>query len=45
MPAINLGVKAPFEVPDDSFMVLELRKGELDGVSGTVQYPAEFNLD
>ncbi|MBI2909680.1 MAG: N-acetyltransferase [Chloroflexi bacterium] len=36
------GLKAPFEVPDEAFMVLELEPGALDGVSGMVRYPAAF---
>jgi predicted N-acetyltransferase YhbS len=29
-------------VPDDSFMALELESGSLTGISGTVIYPKEF---
>jgi predicted N-acetyltransferase YhbS len=32
-----------FEVPDAAFLVLELEKGALDLVSGTVKYPEEFD--
>ncbi len=40
--ASRFGVQAPFPVPDEVFMVLELKPGALTGVSGTVQYPAYF---
>jgi len=36
------GIKAPFDVPDESFMALELQEGSLDGVSGTVVYNRAF---
>lgn len=42
-PAIQWQIKAPFEVPEDNFMALELRPGALQTVSGTVQYPDAFN--
>ncbi|TYP54234.1 GNAT family N-acetyltransferase [Thermosediminibacter litoriperuensis] len=41
-PASIWGIKAPFDVPDESFMALELESGSLDGVSGVVVYPKEF---
>lgn len=40
--ASRWGIKAPFDVPDDTFMALELTKGALDNVSGVVEYPSEF---
>ncbi|MEW9674115.1 GNAT family N-acetyltransferase [Ammoniphilus sp. 3BR4] len=36
------GIKAPFEVPEDVFMALELRENTLDHVSGVVEYPSVF---
>ncbi|KAB7705641.1 GNAT family N-acetyltransferase [Bacillus aerolatus] len=36
------GIKAPFEVPEEAFMVLELRKNTLNNVSGVVEYPSVF---
>ncbi|MCK4911746.1 MAG: N-acetyltransferase [Thermodesulfovibrionales bacterium] len=42
-PASLYGINAPFEVPDEAFMALELTKDGLDRVSGTVVYPEEFN--
>ncbi len=36
------GIKAPFDVPAEAFMALELEAGALDGVAGTVVYGKEF---
>ncbi|MFD1064899.1 GNAT family N-acetyltransferase [Oceanobacillus locisalsi] len=36
-------IKAPFEVPDEAFMALELKKGALNQVSGVVQYSDAFS--
>ncbi|WP_372642078.1 GNAT family N-acetyltransferase [Ancylomarina sp.] len=41
-PASQFQILCPFEVPDASFMAMELKKGSLDGVSGCVVYPKEF---
>lgn len=35
-------IKAPFEVPDEVFMVMELRENTLQGVEGIVQYSSAF---
>ena len=42
-PASKWDIKAPFEVPDEAFLALELNDGALKDVSGTVEYPEEFN--
>jgi putative acetyltransferase len=42
-PASNWDIKAPFDVPDEAFLALELKDGALMDVSGTVEYPEEFN--
>lgn len=42
IPASNYGIKAPFEVPDEAFMALELVSNGLESVSGTVVYAKEF---
>ena len=42
-PASLYNIKAPFEVPDEAFMALALSHDGLDGISGTVVYPDEFN--
>lgn len=41
-PASRFGIRCPFSVPDAAFMVLGLRPGALNGVQGTVAYPAAF---
>lgn len=41
-PASNWGIKAPYEVPDNSFMALELERNSLREAAGTVEYPKEF---
>lgn len=38
----NNKITAPFEVPEEAFMVLELQEGSLASVRGVVQYPPEF---
>jgi len=38
------GLEAPFEVPDEAFLVLELTPGALDGIAGVVKYPPPFNI-
>jgi putative acetyltransferase len=42
VPAKPLGIRAPFEVPDEAFFALELQPGALRGVAGVVEYPPEF---
>ncbi len=37
------GLEAPFQVPDEAFMALELTAGSLDGISGMVRYPPAFD--
>jgi len=41
--ADKYGIKLPFEVPKENCMVIELVKNGLNGVSGMVEYPKEFN--
>ncbi|MEK3745659.1 N-acetyltransferase [Brevibacillus sp. FSL K6-0770] len=41
-PASQWDIRAPFEVPDEAFMALELVPGGLDGVHGTVRYSPAF---
>lgn len=43
-PASKFDIHAPFEVPDDAFLIKPLAPNGLDGIHGTVQYPAAFNL-
>jgi putative acetyltransferase len=41
-PAGARGLEAPFPVPDEAFMVLELQAGALTGTPGMVCYPPAF---
>ena len=43
VPAIGKGMRSPFSVPDETFMVLELVAGALTGISGMVKYSSPFN--
>lgn len=42
-PAINLGIKAPFEVPNENFMAIDLT-GENTKIDGIVSYAKEFGI-
>lgn len=42
-PSSQFGIKAPFPVPDEVFMALELKKGSLTGLKGKIEYPPAFN--
>mgnify|MGYP003585490927 CR=1 FL=1 len=42
VPAEKWNIKAPFNVPSEAFMALELIPGKLDNVSGIVEYAKEF---
>jgi len=42
VPAREKGLEAPFPVPDEAFMVLELAPKALAGIKGTATYPPEF---
>jgi putative acetyltransferase len=42
-PAGQRELKLPFDAPDGAFMVFEILPHGLDGISGTVVYPPEFN--
>lgn len=42
-PAAKWGVRAPFDAPNEAFMAKELHEGGLQGVSGIVRYPEEFD--
>lgn len=43
IPARQKGLEAPFPVPDEAFMVLELVPNALAELKGTVKYPPEFD--
>jgi putative acetyltransferase len=36
------GIRAPWDVPREAFMVIELVPGALQGATGVVEYPPEF---
>ncbi|MDI6677667.1 N-acetyltransferase [Bacillus wiedmannii] len=40
--ASKWNIKVPFEVPEEVFMVMELRENALEGVEGVVQYSSAF---
>lgn len=42
-PARARGLEAPFPVPDEAFLALELVPGALEGVVGMVRYPPPFS--
>ncbi|MCH8251161.1 MAG: hypothetical protein IID36_01775 [Planctomycetes bacterium] len=42
-PAGRHGVRCPFTVPDEAFMVMALVAGGLDHINGAVRYPAVFD--
>jgi len=42
MPARSKGISCEFEVPEEAFMVLELREGALAGRDGRVRFQLEF---
>ena len=42
-PASSYGIRSEYDVPEEAFMVLELRQGALAGISGVVKYQPEFS--
>jgi putative acetyltransferase len=42
LPASRYGLRCEYDVPEDVFMVLELRGGALQGTRGLVRYQPEF---
>ncbi|WP_321309857.1 N-acetyltransferase [Marinifilum fragile] len=42
-PAATFNIIAPFDVPENAFMALEIVKDALSTVEGTVEYPKEFD--
>jgi putative acetyltransferase len=41
-PAAQWSLRSEYSVPEDAFMVRELREGALNGMSGTIQYHPAF---
>ena len=44
VPTVRWKIKAPFDVPTNVFMGIELVKNGLEDITGTVQYPKEFEM-
>ena len=42
VPARSRGIECEFEVPEEAWMILELREGALAGRRGTVRFQPEF---
>lgn len=42
VPASTFGIRCQFDVPDEAFMAMELRRGALAGVEGVAHYRPEF---
>ena len=43
VPSLTFDISSLYEVPDDLFMIKELKKGILKGIKGTVTYHPLFN--
>ena len=42
VPSVKYGIKSEYDVPDEVFMVLELKKGSLKDKIGIIKYHAAF---
>ena len=42
VPSIKYGIISDYEVPDEAFMILELKEGSLQAAKGTIQYHQVF---
>ncbi len=43
IPAIQYGIKAPFDVPNENFMAIKLNEANTE-IKGIVQYAKEFGI-
>lgn len=43
VPAVSKGIRAPFNVSDDVFMVYEVKEQALENIKGIVKYPDTFS--
>jgi putative acetyltransferase len=43
VPSVKYGIKSEYEVPEDVFMILELKENTLQGRQGTVKYHEAFS--
>ena len=41
--ASKYGITAPFKVPDNALLALELQKNALKNCNGTIRYPTQYN--
>ena len=42
LPSVKYGIKSDYDVPDETFMAIELKSGILDGKQGTIKYNIAF---
>jgi len=42
LPSVKYGIKSDYDVPDETFMAIELKSGILDGKQGTIKYNKAF---
>jgi putative acetyltransferase len=42
VPSVNYGIKSEYDVPDEVFMIKELKDGALKGHSGIIKYHGAF---
>jgi len=43
VPSVRYGIKSEYDVPDEAFMVLELKENSLKDKKGIIKYHAAFN--
>jgi putative acetyltransferase len=43
-PAVRFCIKSEYEVPDDVFLIIELKPNTLTGYKGVIKYQDEFNV-
>lgn len=43
VPSVEYGITSEYNVPDEVFMIVELREGAVAGRTGVVKYAAEFD--
>jgi len=42
IPSVKYGIKSEYDVPDEAFMVLELKEGSLKNKNGVIKYHSTF---
>lgn len=42
VPSVKFGIKSEYDVPDEVFMILELKEGSLEGKNGIIKYHPAF---